>query len=64
MFGASAPVAKLLLAGGTPQLNLDGVFTALLAWFVFHENFDRRIALGMLAIVGGGAVLSWKGQRT
>ena len=39
-------------------LNLEGVFTALLAWFVFHENFDRRIALGMALIVAGGALLS------
>lgn len=39
-------------------LNLEGVFTALLAWFAFHENFDRRIALGMLLIVAGGLVLS------
>ena len=43
-------------------LNLEGVFTALLAWFVFRENFDRRIALGMLSIVAGGAVLSWLGR--
>jgi len=34
------------------------VFTALLAWFVFKENFDRRIAWGMAAIVAGGVVLS------
>src|SRR6476469_9400143 len=39
-------------------LNLEGVFTALLAWFVFKENFDRRIAWGMAAIVAGGVVLS------
>lgn len=39
-------------------LNLEGCFTALLAWFVFKENFDRRIALGMTLIIGGGAVLS------
>jgi len=37
---------------------LEGVFTALLAWFAFKENFDRRIALGMALIVAGGAVLS------
>ena len=42
-------------------LNLEGVFTALLAWFVFRENFDRRIALGMGLIVGGGLALSWQG---
>ena len=40
-------------------LNLEGVLTALLAWFVFRENFDRRIALGMAAIVAGGLVLTW-----
>jgi drug/metabolite transporter (DMT)-like permease len=39
-------------------LNLEGVFTALLAWFVFKENFDARIALGMALIVAGGVVLS------
>lgn len=40
-------------------LNLEGAFTALLAWFVFRENFDRRIALGMALILGGGLLLSW-----
>jgi drug/metabolite transporter (DMT)-like permease len=45
-------------------LNLEGVFTALLAWFVFHENFDRRIALGMVAIVAGGLTLSAGGAPT
>ncbi|MBC7414295.1 MAG: EamA family transporter [Herminiimonas sp.] len=39
-------------------LNLEGVLTALLAWFAFHENFDRRILLGMAAIVGAGILLS------
>ncbi len=42
-------------------LNLEGVLTAALAWFVFRENFDRRIAAGMLAIVAGGVLLSWGG---
>ncbi len=45
-------------------LTLEGVATALLAWFVFHENFDRRIALGMACLVAGAAVLSWTGQPT
>jgi drug/metabolite transporter (DMT)-like permease len=39
-------------------LNLEGVFTALLAWFAFKENFDRRIAAGMALIVAGGVILS------
>jgi drug/metabolite transporter (DMT)-like permease len=45
-------------------LTLEGVATALLAWFVFHENFDRRIALGMACIVAGALVLSWSGKPT
>ena len=55
MIGLSAMPAS----GASLLLNAEGVLTALLAWFVFHENFDRRIALGMLAIVAGALVLSW-----
>ena len=51
---ASMPASNAALL-----LNLEGVFTALLAWFVFHENFDRRILLGMTAIVVAGLLLSW-----
>jgi len=40
-------------------LNAEGLLTALLAWFAFRENFDRRIAFGMLLIAAGGAVLAW-----
>ena len=48
----SASAASLLL-------NAESVFTALLAWFAFKENFDWRIALGMIAIVAGAVILSW-----
>lgn len=58
MFGLSAMTAS----GAALLLNAEGVFTALLAWFVFRENFDRRIALGMLAIVAGAIVLAWPEQ--
>ena len=40
-------------------LNLEAVFTAVLAWVVFRENVDHRIVLGMLLIVAGGAALAW-----
>lgn len=40
-------------------LNLEAVFTALIAWIVFREHVDRRVMLGMLSIVAGGVVLSW-----
>jgi len=45
-------------------LNMEGVLTAILAWFVFKENFDRRIFTGMLLIVGAGIVLSWEQAAT
>src|SRR5712691_8192326 len=48
---------------GPVLLNLEGVFTALLAWFVFKENVERRIALGMGLIVAGGVALSWQGSE-
>jgi drug/metabolite transporter (DMT)-like permease len=32
----------------------------MLAWFVFKENFDRRIFIGMLLIAVAGATLSWE----
>lgn len=50
-------------ATGSLLLNLEGVFTAGLAWFVFRENFDRRILAGMACILGGGIVLSWSGGQ-
>ncbi|MEO8161046.1 MAG: DMT family transporter [Arenimonas sp.] len=49
---SAASTASLLL-------NLESVLTALLAWVVFRENVDLRIASGMLAIVAGGVLLSW-----
>jgi drug/metabolite transporter (DMT)-like permease len=58
MFGLTAMPAS----GASLLLNAEGVFTALLAWFAFRENFDRRIALGMAAIVAGAVVLSWPGE--
>jgi drug/metabolite transporter (DMT)-like permease len=39
-------------------LNMEGVLTALLAWFFFKEHYNARIFAGMVAIVCGGAVLS------
>lgn len=66
--GIVGPVLLMLGLTGMPAsgasllLNAEGVFTALLAWFVFKENFDRRIALGMVAIVAGAVVLSWPGE--
>jgi len=56
MYGLEASAAST----ASLLLNLEAVFTALLAWSLFRENFDRRIALGMFAIVAGGLVLAWQ----
>jgi drug/metabolite transporter (DMT)-like permease len=53
-----AGLATTGAASASLMLNLEGVFTALLAWFAFHENFDRRIAIGMALIVAGGVLLA------
>lgn len=57
MYGLSAATAS----SASLLLNAEAVFTALLAWFVFRENFDRRIVLGFVAIVAGAVILSWPG---
>lgn len=66
--GIAGPVLLMLGLARMPAsdasllLNFEAVFTALLAWFAFKENFDRRVAWGMCLIVAGAAVLSWPGQ--
>lgn len=66
--GMIGPVLLMMGLSGMPasgaslMLNAEGVFTALLAWFVFKENFDQRIALGMVAIVLGAVILSWPSE--
>lgn len=65
--GVAGPLALMFgltrTSGSTASLllNLEAVLTAVIAWVVFKENADRRIVLGMLAIVAGGVVLSWSG---
>jgi drug/metabolite transporter (DMT)-like permease len=39
-------------------LNLEGVFTALVAWIVVREHVHTRIALGMFAITAGAFTLA------
>lgn len=66
--GIAGPLLLMIGLRGMPAsgasllLNAESIFTALLAWFAFKENFDRRIALGMTAIAGGALVLSWSGE--
>jgi drug/metabolite transporter (DMT)-like permease len=66
-------IAPVLLMVGLAQLpasttalllNAEAVLTAVIAWVVFKENADRRIVLGMAAIVAGALLLSWQPAST
>lgn len=52
---ADAATASLLL-------NLEAVFTAVLAWVVFREATSQRVVLGFFAIFAGGLMLAWPAQ--
>ncbi len=54
MYGLS----RTLAGTASLLLNLESVFTALLAWIVFREGTDRRIVFGMALIAAGGVVLT------
>lgn len=66
--GVLGPILLMLGLARTPAstasllLNLEGVLTAVIAWVVFRENVDRRVFLGMLAIIAGSVLLSWPRQ--
>lgn len=66
--GVIAPVLLLWGLTRTPAatasllLTLEGVFTLALAWLVFRENVDRRLALGAAAILLGALSLAWQGR--
>jgi drug/metabolite transporter (DMT)-like permease len=49
-------LTRLPASSASLLLNAEGAFTALLAWFVFRENFDLRIAGGMTAILLGAMI--------
>ena len=68
-FGGIAGPILLLLgltttdgASASLLLNLEAVFTLLLAWLVFKEHVDKRLFLGAVAIVAGAVLLSWQGR--
>ena len=63
--GVLAPVLLMWglsrTGGGSASLllNAEAVFTALLAWLAFKENCNRRVLVGMIAIIVGAVLLSW-----
>lgn len=63
--GVAAPLLLMFglktTAGSTASLllNLEGLATMMIAWFVYRESVDRRLLLGAAAILAGSIVLSW-----
>jgi drug/metabolite transporter (DMT)-like permease len=66
--GIVAPVLMMyglrLTAGSSASLllNLEGVFSVLIAWVAFKESFDARVAAGVLLIFAGALLLSIDGK--
>jgi drug/metabolite transporter (DMT)-like permease len=66
MAGFGAVLGPVALAWGLQRtsgtsaslmLALEALFTALLAWRLYHETMDRRVWAAMLLLMAGGAVL-------
>jgi drug/metabolite transporter (DMT)-like permease len=45
-------------------LTFEAAATALIAWFIFHEHVNARVALGMALLVAGAAILAWSDTPT
>jgi len=64
--GGLGPVLLVIGLRTTPAasasllLNLEVVFTALIAWLAFHEGFSARVAVGLGLILAGGLLVSWQ----
>jgi drug/metabolite transporter (DMT)-like permease len=66
MAAFGAVLGPVLLAWGLQRtsatsaslmLTLEALFTALLAWRIYHETMDRRVWTAMALLMAGGAVL-------
>lgn len=64
--GILAPVFLLYGLVNTPAsvtsllLNLESVFTALLAWIIFKEITDRKNIIAVSLIIMGSIIIAWK----
>src|SRR5262249_29390778 len=69
LFGGIAGLLLMMLglqrtaaSSASLLLNLEAVFTALLAWTIFGENINFRIGAGLVSIVAGSLILSRSGS--
>lgn len=70
---AGGIVGPLLLMAGLDRspattasllLTFEGAATALMAWFIFHEPINRRVALGIICLLAGAITLAWSSRPT
>ena len=54
-------LARTGAATASLALNVEAIATMVIAWTVYREPVDRRLAAGALAIVAGTALLAWAG---
>ena len=66
MAGLGAVIGPVALAWGLQRtsgtsaslmLTLEALFTAVLAWKLYHETMDRRVWLALVLLLAGGVVL-------
>ena len=66
MAGLGAVIGPVALAWGLQRtsgtsaslmLTLEALFTAVLAWKLYHETMDRRVCLALVLLLAGGVVL-------
>jgi len=55
-------LARTEAASAALLLNLEGLATMAIAWLWFHENVDRRLLFGAMAILAGAVIISWEGS--
>ena len=55
-------LARTTASSAALLLNVEGLATLVIAWVVFRENVDRKLALGAVAILAGAVLLSWEGR--
>ena len=56
-------MSGLLTAGAANAsllLTLEGVFTAAIAWIIFKEHTDKKLIFGVILIIFGSVLLSFK----
>lgn len=58
----AAGLARLPAATSSLLLNLELVFTTLVAGLVFREHIGRAVAAGTALVLAGGLLLGWSGR--